>query len=220
MSAGSHNVKVIYTNSTSSDSIIKTFTVTAAATPDVNVSANITNITSLANPVVVTASNAAGGGSSPVYTFASNRTFTTILQAEGSSNTLNINPSTLFVGDNWIYVRMKTSVTCYTNQTNIDSILLKRDAITGIIDVDDPGRVINIYPNPFNRQININGLNPTKQYEITIVDLNGKELLKKHIQNTTQFTLQLRDYPGGVYLLNIYDKRKQRLIGNVRTVKQ
>jgi hypothetical protein len=115
---------------------------------------------------------------------------------------------------------MKTSLTCYTTQTNIDSILLKRDAITGIIDVDDPGRVINIYPNPFNRQININGLNPTKRYEITIVDLNGKQILRKQVQNTSQANLSLRANSAGVYLLNVFDKQKQRLIGSVRLVKQ
>src|SRR4030095_9014929 len=167
-----------------------------------------------------TAANGAGGGTTPLYTFAKDRTLNTILQSEGSNNILNINPADLQVGDNWIYVRMKTSLTCYTAQTNIDSILLKRDAVTGIIDVNDPGRVINIYPNPFNRQIIINGLNATKRYEITIVDLNGKQILRKQVQNTSQANLSLRANSAGVYLLNVFDKQKQRLIGSVRLVKQ
>jgi hypothetical protein len=220
LTAGSHSIIVLYSNSTASDSVTTNFTVTAAAIPEVNVSANITNITSLANPVVVTATNAAGGGTTPLYTFASDRSFNTILQTEGNNNTLNINPATLLVGDNWIYVRMKTSLSCYTTQTNVDSILLKRDAITGIMDVDDPSRVINIYPNPFNKQINIKGLNPTKSYEITIVDINGKQIFRKQVQNSAQVSLPLKVYNAGIFVLNLYDHRKQQLIGSVRLMKQ
>ena len=220
LSEGVHALLIAFVNPGGSDSLLQTFSIKTAVTPDVNVFANITNVTSLANPVVVTATNAAGGGTSPLYTFAQDRMFNTILQAEGNSNTLTLNPANLLVGDNWIYVRMKTSLSCYATQTNIDSILLRRDAVTGIIDVDDPGRIINIYPNPFNRQFNINGLNPMKQYEITLVDLNGKQILKKQIQNATQLNLTLRSYSTGIYLLNLFDKQKQRLIGSVRLVKQ
>jgi len=220
LSAGSHQLKVIYSNSTASDSLSKIFAVNAASTPDVNLSSTVTNIINLTTPVIVTATNAAGGGSTPLYTFASDRNFNIILQAEGNNNVLNITPANLLVGDNWIYVRMKTSLTCYAVQINIDSILLKRDAVTGIIDVNDPGRVINIYPNPFNKHINISGLNPTKSYEITFVDLNGKQLLKKQIQNSSQFNLPVRNYFSGMYILNLYDKKTQRLIGRIRILKQ
>ena len=123
---------------------VKTFTEnfanTLAITPDVNLSANITNVINLAAPVIVTATNATAGGTAPLYTFAKNRAFTTIVQAEGASNVLNLDPATLAIGDNWIFVRMKSSASCITTQSVTDSIKIIRDQATGITDPDNPGR--------------------------------------------------------------------------------
>ena len=210
---------VVFTNVYGSDTMTMSITVSNFVTPDVNISANVTNITSLANPVIVTATNMTGGGSAPLYTFALNRTFTSILQAESNNNILNLNPASLQVGSNWIYVRMKTSLNCVTSPTSIDSILLTRDAVTGIVDINDPGRVINIYPNPFSSQINLNGLNPAKRYEITVVDFDGRVLLRKQVQGTIQFDIQLSSYPPGLYTLGLYDQRQQRMIGSMRMLK-
>jgi len=217
---GVHKLTVTYSNAYDADTVIMSFAVRPSVAPNVNVSANITNVTNLANPVTVTATNAAGGGTTPLYTFAKDRDFTTILQNESGNNILNLNPADLQIGDNWIYVRMKSSLTCFTVQTNIDSILLKRDAVTGIIDVENPGKVINIYPNPFDREIKISGLMPTKNYELSIVGLDGKKLLQKQIQNNTQASVTIQSVTTGIYFLNLYDKRNHRLIGSVRIFKQ
>ena len=217
---GVHKLTVTYSNAYDADTVLMSFAVRPSVAPNVNVSANITNVTNLANPVIVTATNAAGGGTTPLYTFAKDRDFTTILQNESGNNILNLNPADLQIGDNWIYVRMKSSLTCFTVQTNIDSILLKRDAVTGIIDVENPGKVINIYPNPFDREIKISGLMPTKNYELSIVGLDGKKLLQKQIQNNTQASVTIQSASTGIYFLNLYNKRNHRLIGSVRIVKQ
>ena len=183
-------------------------------------SANITNVTNLSNTVIVTAANASGGGTGPLYTYAKDKAFSTLLKAESSSDTLHITPSNLTVGDNWVYVRMKTNATCYTTLTSIDSIDIRRDQSTGIVDLDDPSRVINIYPNPFESRFTIDGLNPAKMYTVLIYNLQGQVILQQKVTNKSTIEIPGLKPTSSVYWLSIFDDRKQRLIGTMKLLKQ
>ncbi len=218
LSAGQHQVIVTFSNVTGSKTYTHAFMITAAVTPDVNVSANITNVVNLSNPVILTAVNAAGGGTAPVYTFARDKNFANILQAESATATVTIDPSTLVIGDNKVYVRMKTSVTCYTAQTNIDSILLRRDAATGIIDADNPGQVIKVSPNPFDGKISISGLNSGKAYRIALYNVRGQAVYTAEVKNKRLLEIPAAGIMPGIYWLTIYDA-KRKAIGTEKIVK-
>jgi uncharacterized repeat protein (TIGR01451 family) len=220
LTAGPHNLTVTYSNVTDTKTTTAGFTVIAAAAPDVNLTANTTNVVNLANPVVVTATNASGGGKNPLYTFAWNNSFTNIAQAESSNNILNITASSLALGDNKVYVKMKTSEDCYAVQTNIDSITIRRDMSTGITDIDNPGQVITIYPNPVKGPITIKGLSAAKTYTFTIVNLRGQVVYTKRVAN--QSTINITEFNGvsGVYWLTIYDEKKNNTLGSVQLIKQ
>jgi uncharacterized repeat protein (TIGR01451 family) len=220
LSAGNHTVTVSFTNSSGTKTFSQSFNNTLAITPDVNVSANITNVTNLATPVIITATNATAGGTTPLYTFAKDRTFTTIVQAEGASNVLNLDPATLAIGDNWLFVKMKSNATCITTQSVTDSIKIIRDQATGITDPDNPGKVINIYPNPFNKQLFISGLSSGKIYTLYLTNLNGQLLQQKRITNRTNAELILQKEKAGTYLLSVYDEKKKVLLGSVKVIRQ
>ncbi len=220
LAPGSHAITVKFSNVSGSKTTTHNFFVSEAVIPEVNVSANITTIVNLATPVVVIASNAVGGGLSPKYTFAKDRNFNTILQSEGNSNTYNLDPSTLTVGENWIYVRMKTSETCYILQTNTDSIKLIRDQSTGIIDPDNPNRIINVYPNPFDQEILINGLSTGKTYSINLYNSYGQLMYKQRVVGRSSTNLNRIVLPGGIYLLSIFDEGKKILLGAVKISKK
>ena len=220
LAPGSHAITVKFSNVSGSKTTTHNFFVSEAVLPEVNVSANITTITNLATPVVITATNAAGGGTAPKYTFAKDRNFNTILQAEGNSNIYNLDPSTLAVGENWIYVRMKTSETCFILQTNTDSIKLIRDQSTGIIDPDNPNRIINVYPNPFDQEILINGLNSGKTYSINLYNSYGQLMYKQRVTGRSSTNLNRIALPGGIYLLSIFDEEKKILLGTVKISKK
>lgn len=217
---GKHVIAIHYDNGWEATSYQFDIDIEEAATPEVDVTASVTNITTLVDSVVITAVNLAGGGSAPLYTFALDRNFAQVIRAENTSVHCKIEPASLTIGNNWIYVRMKTSETCYTSQTGVDSIKITRDATTGIVDVDYPGQVISIYPNPFNGPITISGLSTTKKYTVILYNLRGQQLSSTRIYNTNTATINGSPYSAGSYWLGIYDEKRKRLLGTVKLVKQ
>jgi hypothetical protein len=133
LAQGNHQLEVVYTNSVGSTSSTNSFQVIPVVTPKVQLSASDTIINSGSSTVTITANAVSGGGSAPQYSFASDRAFTNVLQQNSGNNSISIQPSTLKAGGNWIYVQMKTSDTCYTTQTVIDSIHLLLNTAIGLV---------------------------------------------------------------------------------------
>ena len=176
LTAGNHNLSVRFTLGNTTTLTEWPFTVTAPGVLDLNLSANNTNITSASQSLIITGANATGG-SNLRYTYAKDRSFTNILQADGSSNTLTVDPANLIQGVNWIYGRISSNGQCYTTETNIDSIQIAVNFVTGVVDVDAPGRSIKVYPVPFNEYLLLKGFNLAKKYEITLVNAQGSRFI-------------------------------------------
>jgi len=217
LQTGMHTIEVTFTNITGTQIVAHQFSVTAAQTPKVTITASSTYITNLATPVTLTAAST-GSGTNPLYTFARDKSFTNLLQPEGSNAILVIQPSTLAVGDIMIYVRVKTSASCYTIQTNIDSILLKRDAATGFVDVNDPDQVITVLPNPFTSSITLKGLNNSKAYSIVLHNSLGQAVYTSEVKNKQVFEVHTTNIASGIYWLTVYDAKKKP-IGTEQVIK-
>lgn len=220
LAIGPHIITVAFLNEEGGESVTHHFDILAATAPNVSLSANITNILSLATPVVVTAGNAAGGGDSPLYTFASDRNFTHILQAESDASILNVDPAMLAIGENWVYVKMKSSAVCVVTDIDTDSIKLVRDISTGITDPDNPGKVITVYPNPFSHQIYIKGLSPAKTYILTVINIHGQLIEQHRIANSNNAALVFSASKSGHYLLRVIDEKSRRLVGTLPLIKR
>lgn len=220
LAEGSHTIAVEFSNSTDTRIKSSTFNITGAVNPNVDLSANITNITNIAMPVIVSATNTAGGGNSPLFTFALDRNFTNIIRQESIIHILNIDASTLAIGDNKIFVRMKTSAACFVVNTAVDSIVLVRSSVTGINDPDMPGQAINIYPNPFMDKITINGLSTSKIYTFRLFNLEGKLLSSKRVSGRSTILIESQHQPTGIYWLSIYDEKSNKLLGTVKLIKE
>jgi hypothetical protein len=217
LTPGTHRLTVFFYIGSDSMYTIKDFMINSSGAPEVNISAS-TTVVNILNPVTITATNAAGGGTAPLYTFARDGAITTILQAESANNVYILDPNILSVGDNWIYVRMRSNSTCNLNQTNIDSIKITRSAATGLTDIDFPDQRIIIYPNPFGGSISINGLQLSKSYTVTLVNSLGQALLKRTVRNRTETKIN-QQVPSGIYWLSIYDITKKRLVGSEALIK-
>jgi hypothetical protein len=115
---------------------------------------------------------------------------------------------------------MKSNALCISNDIGIDSIKLTRDMSTGITDPDNPGKVISLYPNPFNKQVYISGLSAGKSYVISVTNLNGQLIQQIRISNRTNAELILPISKVGTYLLTIYDEKKKLSLGTIKIIKQ
>lgn len=219
LSSGTHQVAVQFSNTTANRTASSEFMITAAETPDVNLSANNTTITNLTTPVILTAVNASGGGTAPLYTFARDKNFTNILQPESGVNTCTFLPALLAIGDNKIFIRMKSNAGCVVTNTAVDSILLVRSAVTGINDPDMPGQMININPNPFRNVIIIKGLSPAKTYTVTLYNFEGKKLMQRRISNRSGLDITRQHQANGIYWLSVYDEKRRVLLGTVKLVR-
>jgi hypothetical protein len=217
LSTGAHTVMAIFSNSAGSDTTRQSFMVVPALTPLVRLSSNIQQVGSASAQVVLTAANVSGGGSSPSFTFALDAGFIQILQAESSQNQLTLSGSDLQVGSSTIYVRMRTSDTCYTTKIAKDSLIIVRSSVAGgLIDPDYPGQPINCNPNPFYDHLTVTGLQVTKTYTLQLLDGSGKEMARQIISAQSQVMLTPPRPAKGIYLLRIYDENRKRVIGTIR----
>lgn len=220
LGAGNHAAEVTFSNLSGTRTTRVDFSIVAPVTPDVNVTASVRNVSSLTEPVVITAANAAGGGQSPTFTFAGNRTFTDIIQAEGAYATLTLTPAALRLGENRLYVRMKTSSSCYTQQTAIDSVSITRYGSKGLVDADYPDQIISCNPNPFRGQLQVYGLSAGKTYTLLLYNQQGKVMRNARVSGRTLATLAVQGLTAGGYLLSVYDETKKTLIGTLAVMKQ
>jgi hypothetical protein len=220
LTEGSHQIIVSYSNSAATTSSITPFQTYKTISPSVDLSSNITEITDLTTQVTITAMNISGGGNNPLYTFAKDRNITNVIQAESSLNYVTQDPSTFVVGDNWVYIKMKTSSACYLRQFDYDSIKLTRTVVTGIFDPDQPGRKIHIYPNPFDNQISIKGLSELKTYRVRLYNNLGRLIKEVSIKGKSSSEIRFEMMSPGNYIFNLFDLKKQKSLGSINILKR
>lgn len=213
LSAGSHTITVVFAYDTIQQQLTRSFDITAPVTPDVNVTVNVNPIVSDTVPVIITAINAGSGGKQPLYTFAWDAGFNDQIQLESSNDKATVSPAEFKLGDNRVYVRMRSSDNCTTTSTAIDSIKINKTNITAIVDVNAPGHTIHIYPNPFRGQLTLRGFQPLGAYIISLYDAQGRLLYQRRIVNNTQVQLQVPVTSGNIYLLNVYDEQHKKVLG-------
>jgi uncharacterized repeat protein (TIGR01451 family) len=218
--AGSYTVLVQYINESGESWLVIPVRITSPVTPEVGISSGTTTIRSLSEVAMLSATNKKYGGTAPLYTFATDRNFTNILQVESASSSYGLTADKLSNGNNWIYVRMKTSEHCYTAVTATDSIKITKSLMTtSVTDVDNPGITIAGYPNPFTTGFTVKGLLASKTYNVIVYDARGVLLHTYKFNNKTIHTLNTSQLSAGTYWISIRDAKKNRLIGTLKAVR-
>jgi hypothetical protein len=216
---GWHQLLVTYSGDGDLQSATDSFQVLAASVPVVKLSASEPVVSGSSDPVKLTASNAGGGGTSPLFTFASDRSFTTILRTESPDNGYSMPVSALSSGTNRVFIRMRTSDTCHSAEFAMDSTDIVKKAGTGLIDPDNPDQTITAGPNPIIQSINITGLSAAKSYFISIVNANGNEVTRVAITGQSSAMINAALLKQGFYWLEIYDTSHNRRIGHISLLK-
>lgn len=111
-------------------------------------------------------------------------------------------------------------------QTNSqDAWLLKVDSvgctfpncITGIDEAGSKEIVVDVWPNPATDVLNIEKLDPSTSLRVTAYDLSGREILR-FTQNTRRSTIDVSNWPNGVYPITGVDKEGR--VFSVKVVKE
>jgi len=215
-----NTLSIGYSNAAGESTADYAFNVTVASTPIVSLSASDVFVTATSGPITLTATNRGGGGFQPLFTFAKDRNFAMPLQAESSTNTMNVTGSDLAVGDNWFYVKMKTSDTCFTHINAVDSIKLTRMATAdGVADPDNPGVEIIGFPNPVSRQMTLTGLSGQKTYEISIYNSIGVHVESLVVTGVQTTIINTGGWSTGNYWISISDAKRNIRLGQLHVTK-
>jgi hypothetical protein len=86
--------------------------------------------------------------------------------------------------------------------------VMKSTIITSLHEVQQPGTRWQVYPNPTEGMIYLEGLGNLEPELIQLCDLNGREL---HRFSSTQRALNLSEYSRGVYLIRLVIDKEQLL---------
>jgi hypothetical protein len=89
----------------------------------------------------------------------------------------------------------------FNRYSSVFVIINENQVVNGLSDFDLLN--INIYPNPANEVVNISFSNlPEIGTEIIIMDVNGREIVRRTIENMNE-TINIQHLPGGMYLVKI-----------------
>lgn len=79
-----------------------------------------------------------------------------------------------------------------------------RESTTSIKNKDDNARLFNVYPNPTNGNLTIVSLSGNESCFLEVYNFTGEKLLSRNISGSSNYTLNLSDYPEGMYLLRLF----------------
>ena len=132
LSTGAHNISIYFETTTNTSHTTSNFQIKQAVTPVVELSYD-QSVSNTNSAITITAKNTASGGKNSLYTFSTDYSFSDILKGPGTDSILIVNTTSLLPGDNWFYVKMQIDDSCYTTQTEIDSINIKPSSTGGLI---------------------------------------------------------------------------------------
>ncbi len=161
-------------------STAQSLSVTVNALPQVSYSFPVAEICSLAQPVVLSGGTPTGG------------TYGGVAIVAGS-----FYPAIAGIGSH----QLTYSYTDNNGCTAVDTATVAVVSCTGFSEAAN--YAISVYPNPFSRQIVIQGGNELIGAQLTLTDLTGKCISNTLVNETTTTLLLSSALPQGIYLLHI-----------------
>lgn len=210
--AGLGEHTITYTLNNMSASV--TFTVEESIEPSVSLSSNIPESDEW--DAIIIEAQTITGGEDPLFQFAlDDPDFEYPLDVYSSNNMLRLAGYQLEEGNHTIYVRMKTSLPCATKELATGQISISKTP-TGVI--VSQKAAITCFPNPFDKEINLNGLDSNKDYIINIFMSNGKLAFSTNC-SAGQNKIDASHLNTGIYLLQITEKESHEKVAVIQLIK-
>ncbi len=127
-----------------------------------------------------------------------------------------VDDSTAFFIKNYDGDIYKLIFTYWAGSTSGDFVLNKKIvSLTSTNDIENTESNIAIYPNPANRNLNIEIEDTKENLTLVITDISGREVVKESILNTKSFNIS--EFNRGIYFVTVYNenfRETQKLIIN------
>jgi hypothetical protein len=125
--------------------------------------------------------------------------------SEAASSTFTL-PGALTPGAlvyKWDYSSTNTTSTATGSSIALTGapIVLKADFVTGLEKEEELKNGLTIYPNPSKGELNISRQNASGDLNVSLLDLNGKEIRKYVLSDGGEQSLSTTGIPAGVYQL-------------------
>ena len=129
---------------------------------------------------------------------------------EGEDITFNITPNQNYVIEDVLVDGVSVGVVPSHTFENIQANHAINAKFRYIHGIDNKLSHISIYPNPTSGIINVNN-EKSEKYDISITDVNGKMLREINNVKDKTLSIDLSDYPNGIYFIHI-DKELHKVI--------
>ena len=187
--------------------------------PAITLSASQTTVSGSTGNVIIQASSTSFAGTNTIFAFASDRDFNSLLSGPSADSSISLPVSSLNAGVNKIFVKMQTNDACNAVLTVTDSIAITKISTMGLTDIDNPNSPITDYPNPIADQIHVSGLSTAKGYTLSLFNNSGTKIKEIRITGLTGVDIDATGLQHGIYLLEVYDNTKSRIIGTMTILK-
>ncbi|MBC9909407.1 reprolysin-like metallopeptidase [Chitinophaga varians] len=110
------------------------------------------------------------------------------------------------------YSGANSATTCYTLRVQLGTATRSENDVVvskeGIDEKESKGQKVDVFPNPVNNIVNINLTGFTGKSEVSMLDVNGREVLRREI-GIVNAQLDISALPPGIYLVRIKNGVKQ-----------
>lgn len=211
--AGLGKHTIVYTLNSMSDSI--EFTVEESIEPQVTLVSNLSE--SEEWDAIIIEAQTVTGGENPLFQFAlDDPGFEYPLDVYSSNHVLRLAGYQLSEGLHTVYVRMKTSLPCATAEVATAQIDINKTA-TGIVVAQQ--QAVTCFPNPFDSEINVSGLDGNKDYVANFYSNNG-ELVYSAVCAAGQSRIEAPQLSVGTYIVQIIERESREKVAVVQLIKQ
>ncbi len=90
------------------------------------------------------------------------------------------------------------------------------DNITDIDEVNKDKKSIRVYPNPVKNKVTVKSTDRLQNATIRLMNVLGQTLIDFKDQSDTEFTMDISQYPHGIYFIEIYETYKSRRVKIVK----
>lgn len=133
-----------------------------------------------------------------------------ISQAGGTTNetiSRTVNPGTYYA-QVYGYSGANSSTSCYTLRVQLGTATRGAEAADVTDITDSKVQKVEVFPNPANNVLYVNLAGYTGKSEVSILDVNGREVLRREVSNVNS-QLDISTLPVGVYMVRIKNGVKQ-----------